>query len=302
MFPFFPEALLRKLFILFQIPVCLISMSMAAKPSTSSDRSVTIEWNADSSVITYKTFYPNGKVRSSAPSVEGRVQGTVLLYFPNGRIHKRIEYSDGLIQGDYEQYHSNGQVKTRNNYDRNNLLLEKRIDFDSTGKQISKWNASGENPRTGRLDIYERDKVRESIGLKDGWREGVHVKLTAAGDTLHREFYSQGRLDTARSFWSVDYVDPERSKESLLQAVTPYLPNIKSAYERVVKEKVASSSILFFIGVQADGKVGWVFPIMDTLLKPQLVKALMKEILTWKFPTHKSPEDQYLTLPLNFAD
>ncbi len=282
-------------------------MSPAAEKSNSAGSKAAIpsaaaEWSADSATVSFKTFFPDGKVRSIAPFKEGRTHGTVLLYHPNGKISDRIEYAQGRMHGAYEKYFPNGQLQLKTTYVNDLMLHTESVNYDSTGKQVSKWTPRGKERRTGLREIHENGRLSESIEFLHGMRHGWHVKFNAAGDTLFRERYQRDVLDSARSYWSPDYADPDRTTLSLLNGVTPYLPDLASDFEAIFKKKDAKGSMLFFMGVKPDGQVSWVYPLMDTFTNPPLVVAMVKRILTWKFPTHNSPGEQFLTLPLNFAD
>lgn len=72
----------------------------------------------------YKTYYPNGKLKSVMDYKNGKVDGKFIAYYKDGRIHYTSNLKHGERNGETIVYYTNGNLKEIANYVDNKLVGE----------------------------------------------------------------------------------------------------------------------------------------------------------------------------------
>jgi hypothetical protein len=94
----------------------------------------------------YKSFYPNGKLKSESNWVHGRRTGIASYYFKSGVLQSRSHLTNGLLNGTALQYYQNGILSQKGVYT-NGTQTGITLLFDSlTGKPVERhiYNQAGQ--------------------------------------------------------------------------------------------------------------------------------------------------------------
>ncbi|MHA3788628.1 toxin-antitoxin system YwqK family antitoxin [Flavobacterium hauense] len=109
----------------------------------------------------WKFYDPKtGKVLSTEPYVNGKIQGTRKVLFANGALAEEAVYIDGVKNGAYKQYTEKGIVLEESTY-KNDKLDGPATFRDGHGDIVSKGQFT-DNKKTGKWQFFEKGKkVRE---------------------------------------------------------------------------------------------------------------------------------------------
>jgi antitoxin component YwqK of YwqJK toxin-antitoxin module len=113
----------------------------------------------------WKTYFPNGKLKSEITYERSRPKGAYTLYYDNGNIEEKGIWERTKNTGDFKRYHENGKVS-------------QEFTFTESGKR------SGEQKY-----YYENGQLR----LVGTWQEGQET-----GEM--REYYENGDLMSIKNF------------------------------------------------------------------------------------------------------
>lgn len=72
------------------------------------------EYHKDNSVHT--TYYKNGRIESSIPYKDGKIDGIAKWYFNDGNLKKVIPYTNGIANGSAKLYYDTGKIKRESQY------------------------------------------------------------------------------------------------------------------------------------------------------------------------------------------
>lgn len=113
----------------------------------------------------WKTYYPNGNLKSEITYENSRTKGPYTLYYENGKVEEKGNWARTKNTGDFKRYHSNGK-------------LAQDFTFTETGK------------RSGKQTYYY---ANGNLRLEGNWVEGQE-------NGEMREYYENGDLMEVKSF------------------------------------------------------------------------------------------------------
>ncbi len=107
----------------------LAETALACPPATSVRNGrideLTEQWCADADGTMhgpYRSWHPNGRLRSTVQYREGREHGPTRSWHPNGPLALRANTKDGVLHGGWVEWHSNGQVANRATFEQGELV------------------------------------------------------------------------------------------------------------------------------------------------------------------------------------
>ena len=109
----------------------------------------------------WKFYDPNtGKLLSTEPYVNGKIQGVRKVLFADGKVAEEVAYVNGVKEGAYKQYTEKGIVLEESTY-KNDKLHGPATFRDGHGDIVSKGQFA-DNKKTGKWQFFEKGKkVRE---------------------------------------------------------------------------------------------------------------------------------------------
>jgi antitoxin component YwqK of YwqJK toxin-antitoxin module len=151
--------------------------------------------NSSIKVGTWKTYYPDGKIKDITTFVNGKKNGVATHFFENGKIADSSRYKNGTFYGVVKFYYPNGQ-----------LNFEDYYDTTDTRRRIFKlWYPSGRLSQTGekikgkmigKWYKYYDDGNIESVSFYDtlGNKDSVWTYYSPNGVILKKEEYKLDSL------------------------------------------------------------------------------------------------------------
>ncbi len=119
----------------------------------------------------WKTYYPNGKLKSEITYERGRPKGAYTLYYDNGKIEEQGDWERTKNTGDFKRYYTNGKTQQ---------------DFHFTA----------EGKRTGEQKYYyENGNLRLEGTWNDGQETGEMREYYENGDLMSVKKFNNGVLD-----------------------------------------------------------------------------------------------------------
>ncbi|PWJ41838.1 toxin-antitoxin system YwqK family antitoxin [Sediminitomix flava] len=86
-----------------------------------------------------KNFYKNGKLKILITYKNGIKHGVAQKYYESGQLYRETMYKEGEIIGERKFYHKNGELKAIEPYNQKGDLLFGTKEFNSKGKQLTKY-------------------------------------------------------------------------------------------------------------------------------------------------------------------
>lgn len=119
----------------------------------------------------WKTYFPNGKLKSEINFKNGRPMGPYTLYYENGNIEEKGNWQRTKNTGDFERYHPNGQ-------------LAQKFKFTEDGR------------RNGEQKYYYPNGQLQLEGNWQGGQESGELKMYYEnGDIMEVKFFNDGVMD-----------------------------------------------------------------------------------------------------------
>jgi uncharacterized protein len=150
-----------------------------------------------------KEYYPNGKLKSETPYLDGKMSGKRKLYYENGNIQKEESYATGRKEGVFLEYYEDGALKTYETYRDDQLNGEYYIQYPGGQKMMTGQCADGK--KTGKWMLFHKNGSKYMEGsfidnLMEGpWRsyspdgdldsEGQYIKGSQAGLWIYYDKY-----------------------------------------------------------------------------------------------------------------
>jgi antitoxin component YwqK of YwqJK toxin-antitoxin module len=119
----------------------------------------------------WKTYYPNGNIKSEITYTNNRPKGYAKMYYENGKMQEEGIWENNRWVGDYKAYHSNGQLF----YD---------FAYNNTGKREGQQKY-----------YYENGQMMMKGEMKDGKEAGVWEEHYENGDLRAKKVFNEGALD-----------------------------------------------------------------------------------------------------------
>lgn len=129
------------------------------------------EYSSSRKVGLWKTYYPNGKLKSEITYERGRPKGPYVLYYENGNIEEQGDWERTKNTGDFKRYHTNGN-------------LSQDFQFTAEGKR------SGEQKY-----YYENGNIRLEGTWENGMETGEMREYYENGDLMAVKVFNNGVLD-----------------------------------------------------------------------------------------------------------
>ena len=123
-----------------------------------------------------KTFYPDGKLKSTVNFSANVQDGPYVEYFPNGERAATAFYVAGLCQGTSMSFYSDGAVKATFNF------VDDELDGMCT-------------------EYYEGGQVKSSFSYLKGQMHGVCSQFYENGHIQATATYKNGKMDGFVDFW-----------------------------------------------------------------------------------------------------
>jgi len=156
-----------------------------------------------------KTYYPDGKLKSTSLFRNGILEGISLEYSADGQIEKAIEYrkgnrigeglvlEDGSRDGPWKEYYPGGAVKAEGVYDKGKKK-GKWTYYHSNGRieQTGKYNQEGK-PEGTWLWYYETGYLLREENYYRGERDGLIEEYDEDGGLIEQGEYYNGLEDGA---------------------------------------------------------------------------------------------------------
>ena len=103
-----------------------------------------------------RTYFPDGRLETECPLINGMRHGTFVRYYKNGRLAIESNYRKGTHEGSWKEWYENGQLAevgrhVKGRYHVSHFWTEdgKQLLKDGTGMVIRKYGATGG-------DVYEQ--------------------------------------------------------------------------------------------------------------------------------------------------
>lgn len=112
----------------------------------------------------WKTFFPNGKIKSEIAYVNSRPNGTYKTYFESGQVEEEGNWENNRNTGGFKRFYENGQTA-------------QEFVFNETGKRDGK-----------QVYFYENGQVM------------IEADMAAGKEKFVKEFYEDGSIKAEKSF------------------------------------------------------------------------------------------------------
>lgn len=144
--------------------------------------------------IEYKSYYENGKLKSTSPLKNDLVIGKSYSYFSTGDIHLEMTRdSNGLLNGIYKEYFENGRLLKTGSF-LNDSTHGRWVSYYDNGDIIEENNFVNGVPH-GLQKVYYRGSKLALEGKSDmGKKIDKWIFYTDLGDTSKIEIYEDGKL------------------------------------------------------------------------------------------------------------
>ena len=177
----------------------------------------------------YKTFYYNGRLKSSISFKNGLKHGLYKYYYPNGILKISIPYRFHFIQGNIKYFNEQGELTIKSSYKKgkkngktihydsqNEPSLIKRFENNKLhGKTImkSRFFYSEINYKEGKkngkeknyvYDVNEKKKIYNIINFKDNIRDGVSLFYNRDNVNIIRIPYRNGKIHGYKRLYNDD--------------------------------------------------------------------------------------------------
>ena len=123
----------------------------------------------------WKTYHPNGKIKSEITYTDNRPKGYAKMYYEDGTLQEEGSWENNRWVGGYKAYHDNGQTF----YDFN---------YNNTGKREGTQKY-----------FYENGQLMMKGDMKDGKETGVWEEHYENGDLRAKKIFNDGALDVANT-------------------------------------------------------------------------------------------------------
>jgi hypothetical protein len=248
----------------------------------------------------YRGYYrATGQLRSEMSLVGGTREGRCMLYFADGTPEWAGFYRDGKAEGEFLTYHPNGVRRRVEFHERDTSLIDRQVEFDSSGRRISEWIPEGQ-PLTGSYVIRKDGRIVDSTRYVRGLREGMSISLGPDGDTVSRTFYNAGKADTTAP--GRISKPNQRSTAQILKVLRRKTPDLRHTYNAHLRSARFSGKVTLRFGIQPDGNLAYILPIGDTTRKPRFVRDLLNQIQNWRFDSIPGGSQDIVTVPFTFSE
>ncbi len=118
----------------------------------------------------WRTYYPDGKLKSIIPYVDDKIQGVAYFYYDNNEniLRAEVAFSNDLPNGIYKEYHTNGAQKALLNY-KNGILDGDAEFYYKTGALKIKGHYK-KGKKHGKWIFYDKNGKKIK---KEKWKKGV---------------------------------------------------------------------------------------------------------------------------------
>jgi antitoxin component YwqK of YwqJK toxin-antitoxin module len=123
----------------------------------------------------WKTYYPNGNLKSEITYIDNRPKGYAKMYYENGQLQEEGIWENNRWVGDYKSYYENGQTF----YD---------FKYNNTGKR------EGEQKY-----FYDNGQLMMKGEMKEGKETGVWEEYYENGDMRAKKVFNNGTLDAEKT-------------------------------------------------------------------------------------------------------
>lgn len=133
----------------------------------------------------WKTYYPNGKVKSEIEYKNNRPNGVFKTYYDNGQVEEEGNWKGTYYTGNFKRFYANGQLAQEKN-------------FNTAGKT--------EGPQKY---VYENGVVELEYNTKNGVEEGKMVRRYPNGDIKEEKDFAGGAVKPGTDK-QYEMVNPEK--------------------------------------------------------------------------------------------
>lgn len=128
----------------------------------------------------FRSYYANGKLETEFTRVDGEIQGEIKTYFPDGKLYKSVQFEDDEENGPFVFYYYNGNKSSEGEYKNgkkigtyktyfNDGTLSTEIVFDESGKETGiETNYVNQGWKISEFDYKKGEVVAYRFYDKDG--------------------------------------------------------------------------------------------------------------------------------------
>lgn len=86
----------------------------------------------------WKTYYKNGKIKSTGPYQNGQKDGFWTYYYENGKKEQEGKFKNDVLSGQWNWYYENSQLKKQEFFNNKGLLEGPMTEYDSLGVELAR--------------------------------------------------------------------------------------------------------------------------------------------------------------------
>lgn len=132
----------------------------------------------------WKTYYPNGVLKSEVTYQNNRPNGYAKIFFENGKLMEEGEWKNNRWVGTFKAYYENGQTLYDFNYNNDGKRQGEQKYYYENGQLMMKGNMT-EGKETGTwVGYYENGDKREEKAFTNGTLDTANTKLYMAKFSL----------------------------------------------------------------------------------------------------------------------
>lgn len=141
------------------------------------------------------SFYSIGKdfAEYKAPYKNGKINGIVMQYYPDGKIQSEIPFIDGNRDGIEKKYYYNGQLEYKKEFKTNNLIGE-YFEYHPNGQIAFNGfcvNGFFEGPFK---QFYSNGKLEKELNYEKNKLNGILKKFDSDGKIHYEYIYKDGEI------------------------------------------------------------------------------------------------------------
>lgn len=138
----------------------------------------------------WKTYYPDGKVKSQGTYVEGKKDGKWVYYYPDGKKEQEGKFKNNVLSGQWLWYYHNGQLKKEEYFNSKGLHEGTLVEYDSLGNELARGEYFN-GKREGEW-FYHVGDFKETGSFTYGEPDGIWTHYYQNGKIAFKGEYREG--------------------------------------------------------------------------------------------------------------
>ncbi|MFH2144104.1 MAG: toxin-antitoxin system YwqK family antitoxin [Bacteroidota bacterium] len=125
----------------------------------------------------WKVYYPEGKIKSEIPYINGKPDGYAKIYYENGNLSEEGIWKGTKWVGEYKYYHPNGNTAYLWQYNETGKRTGEQKYFHENGKVMIEGNWDNGKEKGVIKEYYDDGTLKAEKSFIDGKMDSTNVKI-----------------------------------------------------------------------------------------------------------------------------